>query len=384
MYCGHFQTNKRGKTRRGTEEYQRYICKKCKKSFSELTGTIYEDRHLTPNDIDLIIQYQNQGMNFTQVAKKVGVSRKSVANLLKTTDDNTIDRPNDSIQSVERVREASRREARRQGGRQTPSIMIKIKCLLILLASLFGISGCLSTTAGKERTASISNSIDIDGIKPNLDSVSLADKTKSDTDLYETKYIFCDSYCADRSKRAATTTTIATWGKPTEIGFMYAEQYYPQSMAFNPRKKIVYNSMTITNLQAQLVIKSRGLVPPFKQPLGISKFTPVSTVISMFFPEKVNAPLMAEAKGSVNAGNLKILSVRKLSPTEADIYIKKAKNHPNLATIGAIEESLYKEIQTYAAYYEFYKDKPDIKPQQVEKISPQVNVIPQVIQVKKW
>jgi transposase-like protein len=286
MYCGHFQTNKRGKTRRGTEEYQRYICKKCKKSFSELTGTIYEDRHLTPNDIDLIIQYQNQGMNFTQVAKKVGVSRKSVANLLKTTDDNTIDRPNDSIQSVDRVREASRREARCQGGRQTPSIMIKIKCLLILLASLFGISGCLSTTAGKERTASISNSIDIDGIKPNSDSVSL--------------------------------------------------------------------------------------------------FTPVSTVISMFSPEKVNAPLIAEAKGSVKTGNIKILSVRKLSPTEADVYIRKVKNPPNIATIGAIEESLYKESQTYTAYYEFYKDKPDIKPQQVEKISSQVNVTPQVIQVKKW
>jgi hypothetical protein len=86
-------------------------------------------------------------------------------------------------------------------------------------------------------------------------------------------------------------------------------------MAFNPRKKITYNSMTITNL---------------------------------------------------------------------DIYIKKAENPQNLATIVAIEESLYKEIQTYAAYYDFYKNKPDIKPQQVEKISLQVNVIPQVIQVKKW
>jgi hypothetical protein len=125
-------------------------------------------------------------------------------------------------------------------------------------------------------------------------------------------------------------------------------------------------------------------VPPLKQPLTIEKFTPVSTVTPMFFPEKVNAPLMAKAKGSVRTGTLKILSVIKLNPIEADIYIKKAKNPPNLATIGAIEESLYKEIQTYAAYYDFSKNKPDIQPQQVDKISSQINGTPQVIQVKKW
>jgi transposase-like protein len=85
MYCGHSKTHKRGKTKRGEEKYQRYICSKCQKSFSELTGTIYEDRHLTPTDIDTIFQYQSQGMNFAEVAKRVGVTPKAVSKLLKNT-----------------------------------------------------------------------------------------------------------------------------------------------------------------------------------------------------------------------------------------------------------------------------------------------------------
>ena len=254
---------------------------------------------------------------------------------------------------------------------------IQLQAILSVLL-LFGIISCKTTTLSDTPEETVKK----DGVERSSQVISLA--SKSQDDIYETKYILCDRYCADRPKKAASTTTVATWGKPTEIGLIYAEQLYPQSMAFNPRKKIVYNSMTITNLPAQLVIKSRGLVPPLKQPLATAKFTPISTFIPMFFPEQVNAPLMAEAKGSVRTGNIKILSVKKLSPTEAGAYIKAAKNPPNLATIGAIEESLSKETQTDAAYYEFYKNKPDIKPQQVEKISAQVNVTPQVIQIKKW
>jgi transposase-like protein len=85
IYCGHTKTHKRGKTKRGKDKYQRYICDKCRKSFSELAGTIYEDRRLTPTDIDEILECKNQGMNFTQAAKKVGVTPKAVSKLLKNT-----------------------------------------------------------------------------------------------------------------------------------------------------------------------------------------------------------------------------------------------------------------------------------------------------------
>ena len=82
-YCGHFKTHKRGKTKRGHDKYQRYFCSKCHKSFSELTGTIYQNRHLTPNDIDLILKYEGQGMSFNEVAKQVGVCPKTVSNLIE-------------------------------------------------------------------------------------------------------------------------------------------------------------------------------------------------------------------------------------------------------------------------------------------------------------
>ena len=83
IYCGCLKIHKRGKTKRGNKKYQRYICDKCQRSFSELSGTIYENRNLTPADIDLVLKYRNRGMNFSQIAKIVGVSSKAVSNLIK-------------------------------------------------------------------------------------------------------------------------------------------------------------------------------------------------------------------------------------------------------------------------------------------------------------
>jgi len=82
-YCDHFKTHKRGKTKRGQEKYQRYFCDKCHKSFSELTGTIYQNRRLNPNDIDKILKYEKQGMSFNEVAKQIGVCPKTVSNLIE-------------------------------------------------------------------------------------------------------------------------------------------------------------------------------------------------------------------------------------------------------------------------------------------------------------
>jgi transposase-like protein len=171
MYCDHTKTHKRGKTKRGKEKYQRYVCEKCKKSFSELTGTIYEDRHLTPTDIDLILQYQNQGMNFTQVAKIVGVSPKAVSNLLKTTKQTVID----STQSIHD---------------QIPIVMIKIQFQTILLAILFGISSCRTVTITNDGTAIVANPIETVSVKPNAGSRLRSDEPKNDPAVDMTANLF--------------------------------------------------------------------------------------------------------------------------------------------------------------------------------------------------
>ena len=171
MYCDHTKTHKRGKTKRGKEKYQRYVCEKCKKSFSELTGTIYEDRHLTPTDIDLILQYQNQGMNFTQVARIVGVSPKAVSNLLKTTKRIVID----STQSIHD---------------QIPIVMIKIHFQTTLLAVLFGIGGCRTITTSNEGTAIVVNPIETVSIKPDSDSRLRSGKPKNDLAVNVTANLF--------------------------------------------------------------------------------------------------------------------------------------------------------------------------------------------------
>jgi hypothetical protein len=261
----------------------------------------------------------------------------------------------------------------------TMKIHLQITSLALLL---FGISSCKTDpVSDRQSLESPAELIEKDRVERSKQAVSLAEEAPGD--VYETKYILCEKYCTEKPERAMITTII-TWGKPTEIGFIYAEKDYPRSMAFNPRQKIVYNDITISGLSAQLVIKSNGIVPPLKKPLATAKFTPISTFSPMFFPPNMKAPKVAEAKENVRTGNVKILSVKKLSSTEANVYIKVAKSPPNLATIGAMEESVYGVIQTYAAYYKFYQDKPDIKPQQVEKISDITNMTPQVIQIKKW
>jgi transposase-like protein len=100
MYCDHSKTHKRGKTQRGKKKYQRYICDRCNKSFSELSGTIYQNRHLTPPDIDLILRYKQQGMNITKVAKIVGVCHKTVSNLIETHH-KSFDRSTDRVNPID-------------------------------------------------------------------------------------------------------------------------------------------------------------------------------------------------------------------------------------------------------------------------------------------
>jgi transposase-like protein len=171
IYCGHSKIHKRGKTKRGKEKYQRYICDKCQKSFSELAGTIYEDRHLTPTDIDLILEYQNQGMNFAQVARMVGVSPKAVSNLLRTTNKIVID----STQSIHD---------------QIPIVMIKIQFQTILLAILFGVSSCRTVTITNDGTAIVANPIETVSVKPNSGSRLRSGESKNDPAVDMTANLF--------------------------------------------------------------------------------------------------------------------------------------------------------------------------------------------------
>jgi hypothetical protein len=79
-------------------------------------------------------------------------------------------------------------------------MMIKTQLQTTLLAALFGISSCRITTASDKPTAITANSIDTASVRPNSDSTLLAIKPKRDVDIYETKYILGDRYCADRQK----------------------------------------------------------------------------------------------------------------------------------------------------------------------------------------
>jgi transposase-like protein len=83
IYCGHAKTHKRGKTNKGQGKYQRYSCSSCHKSFSELTGTVYQNRQVTPENIDLILRCEQQGMSFNEAAKQIGVCSRTISRIVE-------------------------------------------------------------------------------------------------------------------------------------------------------------------------------------------------------------------------------------------------------------------------------------------------------------
>ena len=101
VYCGSVNIHKRGKTTRGKKKYQRYFCEGCQKSFSELSGTIYENHNLTPTHIDLALKYKDRGMNFSQIAKILRVSSKSVSNLIKNNWPKNSSKPTNPIDLID-------------------------------------------------------------------------------------------------------------------------------------------------------------------------------------------------------------------------------------------------------------------------------------------
>jgi len=80
LLCGHHQTHKQGKTRKGS---QRYFCPICKQTFTDTFDTIYYRRQLQPEEIHIILQSHCEGSSLRGVARISGRAYGTVINVVR-------------------------------------------------------------------------------------------------------------------------------------------------------------------------------------------------------------------------------------------------------------------------------------------------------------
>lgn len=270
-----------------------------------------------------------------------------------------------------------------------------LKFSVIFTCLIVGIAGCKITPPTNNRpTASKS----IYSQNPTTSKSSDSPTYVSRGEAYETTYVLCATGCAEEPSKFSSaamrgkpsTHSVITWGRPTEIGIIYHKYDYPKYLPIIPLAKMPYNHATLEQTRNQLVIKSQGVLPPLTKPLATEKFTPIGA----FFPQPIfepntRVPSMKiqselEYKNTVKTGNIQIVSIEKIDLSTEKSQVKASELQPNLSTIGAMEELQQNRYEPYRSYYKFYNEKPDLKPQQVNKITWQEGQPPQIISVKKW
>ena len=80
--CGSANVKRNGKSDK-RPGVQRYLCKDCGKSFSDVTGTIFERTRLRLRDAMLVLYLHFKlGLSALAVSRETGVGYKAVSNLL--------------------------------------------------------------------------------------------------------------------------------------------------------------------------------------------------------------------------------------------------------------------------------------------------------------
>jgi hypothetical protein len=268
-----------------------------------------------------------------------------------------------------------------------------LKFSVIFISLIVGIAGCKATSPSDNPTIA---SKSIDSKNPTTSKSIDSPTYVSRGEAYETTYALCAAECAEKPSKLSSVTPkkpsidkVITWGRPTEIGIIYLK-YNSQYLPLVPLAKMPYNHVLLEQTRNQLVVKSQGVLPPLSKPLATEKFTPIGAFFPppMFESDRRRASLKPQSeleyKDSVKTGNIQIISIKKIDLLTEKAQVKASEIEPDPSTIGAMEELEQKRYEPYRSYYKFYENKPDIKPQQVNKITWQEGQPPQVISVKKW
>jgi transposase-like protein len=96
--CGHAKTHKHGKMPNG---HQRYFCPNCQQTFSESFDTLYYYRHLSPAQIDQVLQAHSEGTSLRGISRITGLAYNTVVSIIRTSSSRALLVHNDQVDAVE-------------------------------------------------------------------------------------------------------------------------------------------------------------------------------------------------------------------------------------------------------------------------------------------
>jgi hypothetical protein len=218
--------------------------------------------------------------------------------------------------------------------------------ILLLPILLFSSASCTKTTAVEVKKS---------------DSPQLIAKSPQQ-DRYIMEYKLCGATCPSQASK------IETWGKPTEIGIAYYDNFLPSNVTAKPiasmDKRVIMGTY--------FVVKCQGVLPGSDKPLAVSRFVPVETYYNVMIQpaEPPNKP--------AKYGHIEIGSIEKI-PNSTPM-----KNF-QIEEIVVPQNNRYMVLPSrIRGYLSYNKNNPDIVPQQIETIKWQSGQTPQVIPVKIW
>ena len=96
--CGHAKTHKHGKMPNG---HQRYFCRHCKQTFAESFDTLYYYRHISPAQIDQVLQAHSEGTSLRGISRISGLAYNTVVSIIRASSSRALLVHNDQVEAVE-------------------------------------------------------------------------------------------------------------------------------------------------------------------------------------------------------------------------------------------------------------------------------------------
>ena len=78
--CGHGNLHKHGKTSKGS---QRYLCPKCRQTFTDTFDTLYYRRQVSEEEVRIVLQAQKEGSSLRGISRISGLAYDTVVSIVQ-------------------------------------------------------------------------------------------------------------------------------------------------------------------------------------------------------------------------------------------------------------------------------------------------------------
>jgi transposase-like protein len=81
--------------------HQRYRCPNCKQTFSESFDTLYYYRHVSPEQIDQVLQAHSEGTSLRGISRVSGLAYNTVVSIIRSSSSKALLIHNQRVEQVE-------------------------------------------------------------------------------------------------------------------------------------------------------------------------------------------------------------------------------------------------------------------------------------------